>query len=222
MFIDTLNRSLVGSESKDEDMAQYLAAAGAIEERLQCLVAIVHHCGIDRDRPRGHSSLSAAVEVQIRVDRIGDLQATITVELAKDFPEGTEIFYRLEAVNVGTDPDGDPITSLVVLSPEESGPAPERRKTAKGLGSEQRNALTALAKCVAVLLSRGSAAPITFGLPAGIKAVSLEQWKAELFSRDILERGPGKNPASKWSRLKNRLFDKGHIGIRDNMVWRAQ
>src|SRR5262249_9185437 len=28
IFIDTLNRSLVGSESKDEDMARYLAAAG--------------------------------------------------------------------------------------------------------------------------------------------------------------------------------------------------
>ena len=27
VFIDTLNRSLVGSESKDEDMARYLAAA---------------------------------------------------------------------------------------------------------------------------------------------------------------------------------------------------
>jgi hypothetical protein len=219
VFIDTLNRSLVGSESKDEDMAQYLAAAGAIEQHFACLVPIVHHCGIDRERMRGHTSLPGAVDVQIRIDRLDNLQATATVISAKDFPEGTEIFYRLEAVNVGTDPDGDPITSLVVLSPDESGPAPERRKTAKGLGSEQRNALTALAECIA---ESGSPAPIAFGLPAGIKAVSLEQWKAELFSRDILERGPGKNPASKWSRLKNKLFDKGHIGIRDNVVWRTQ
>jgi hypothetical protein len=30
--LDTLNRSLVGSESKDEDMSAYIAAAGKIEE----------------------------------------------------------------------------------------------------------------------------------------------------------------------------------------------
>lgn len=199
MFIDTLNRSLVGSESKDEDMAQYLAAAGAIEERLQCLVAIVHHCGIDRDRPRGHSSLSAAVEVQIRVDRIGDLQATITVELAKDFPEGTEIFYRLEAVNVGTDPDGDPITSLVVLSPEESGPAPERRKTAKGLGSEQRNALTALAKCVAVLLSRAVPLQLPSGFPPAsrlsVSSSGRPSYSAATFSSAAPAKTPHRNGA---------------------------
>ena len=51
--------------------------------------------------------------------------------------------------------------------------------------------------------------------------VNLEDWRLELFRRDILERGPGKNPASKWSRLKNKLFEKGHIGIRDEKVWRT-
>ena len=64
-------------------------------------------------------------------------------------------------------------------------------------------------------------APAAFGLPAGIKMVNLEDWRLELFRRDILERGTGKNPASKWSRLKNKLFEKGHIGIRDEKVWRT-
>jgi hypothetical protein len=218
VFIDTLNRSLVGSESRDEDMAQYLGAAGAIEQHFACLVPIVHHCGIDRERMRGHTSLPGAVDVQIRIDRIDNLQATATVMSAKDFPEGTEIFYRLEAVNVGTDPDGDPITSLVVLSPEEAGAPPERRKATKGLGAEQKNALTALTECLA---QTGTDAPAAFGLPTGIKMVNLEDWRLELFRRDILERGPGKNPASKWSRLKNKLFEKGHIGIRDEKVWRT-
>jgi RecA-family ATPase len=54
VFIDTLNRSLVGSESKDEDMAKYLAAAEGVATKLECAVAIVHHCGIDASRPRGH------------------------------------------------------------------------------------------------------------------------------------------------------------------------
>ena len=53
VFIDTLNRRLVGSESKDEDMAAYLAAAGKTRGDL------VPRCdcpslGIDGTRPRGH------------------------------------------------------------------------------------------------------------------------------------------------------------------------
>ena len=74
VFIDTLNRSLAGSESKDEDMAAYLAAAAKIEQRFNCLVILVHHCGIDGTRPRGHSSLTAAVDVQLAVERLGDRQ----------------------------------------------------------------------------------------------------------------------------------------------------
>jgi hypothetical protein len=118
VFIDTLNRSLAGSESKDEDMAAYLAAAAKIEQRFNCLVVLVHHCGIDGTRPRGHSSLTAAVDVQLAVERLGDRQMRVRVELAKDMAEGTEIFSRLEVVELSSDPDGDPISSFVVLPAE--------------------------------------------------------------------------------------------------------
>ena len=118
VFIDTLNRSLVGSESKDEDMAAYLAAAAKIEQFFNCLVVLVHHCGIDGTRPRGHTSLTAAVDVQLAVERRADREIVVRVELAKDMAEGTEIFSRLEMVEVGADPDGDPITSFVVLPAE--------------------------------------------------------------------------------------------------------
>ena len=118
VFIDTLNCSLAGSESKDEDMAAYLAAAGKIEEKFNCLVVIVHHCGIDGTRPRGHTSLSGAVEVQLAVKRTGNCRMVVTVELAKDMPEGVEIFSRLQMIDLGTDPDGDPIASFIVLPAE--------------------------------------------------------------------------------------------------------
>src|SRR5215468_3152645 len=38
VVIDTLNRSLVGSESVDKDMAAYIRAATAIQEAFDCLV----------------------------------------------------------------------------------------------------------------------------------------------------------------------------------------
>jgi hypothetical protein len=219
VFIDTLNRSLVGSESKDEDMQAYLAGAATISEKFCSLVAIVHHCGYDASRMRGHSSLPGAIDAQIRVDRTADFQMTATVIEAKDFPEGEEITSRLESIELGLDPDGDPVTSLVVLPPDESTLQQVKRKSTKGLGAEQKNALLALTECLA---EEGIPPPGAMGLPGSVnKVVGLEQWKEQLFSRGVLERGEGKNWASKWSRLKNKLFDRGHIGIMDERVWRT-
>src|SRR5262249_1766079 len=50
VVLDTLNRSLNGSESNDKDMAQYIRAADAIREAFDCVVIIVHHCGVERPR----------------------------------------------------------------------------------------------------------------------------------------------------------------------------
>jgi hypothetical protein len=112
--IDTLNRSLNGSESKDEDMAAYVRAADAIRAAFECAVPINHHCGHNGERPRGHSSLIGAADVQIAIKR--DLADNIvaTVEWAKDGPIGLEIVSRLAVVDVGVDEDGEKITSCVV------------------------------------------------------------------------------------------------------------
>ncbi len=63
----TLNKSLLGSESKDADMSNYIRAAEAIRDAFQCVVMIVHHCGLDETRPRGHTSLPGAVDAQLSV-----------------------------------------------------------------------------------------------------------------------------------------------------------
>lgn len=108
--LDTLNRSLHGSESSDEDMAAYIQAADAIREAFQCAVVIVHHCGHNADRMRGHSSLTGALDAEIAVTRD---QGVITAELklAKDGAEGDQIVSVLEPMDVGIDVDGDPITA---------------------------------------------------------------------------------------------------------------
>ena len=56
VVIDTLNRSLAGSESDDKDMAAYIRAADAIRHAFGCVVIIVHHCGVDA---RGHEVIRA-------------------------------------------------------------------------------------------------------------------------------------------------------------------
>jgi AAA domain len=118
VVIDTLNRSLVGSESDDKDMAAYIRAADAIRNAFGCAVIVVHHCGIDATRPRGHTSLSGALDAQLAVKRDKADNILVTLELMKDGLEGSEIASRLQAIDVAIDIDGDPITSCVVVPVE--------------------------------------------------------------------------------------------------------
>ena len=140
VVIDTLNRSLTGSESSDQDMSKYIKAADAIHEAFGCAVLIVHHCGIEATRPRGHTSLRGAVEAQLAVKRNGDGQASTKVEDMKDGPEGDEIHFRLEQVELGTDEDGDAITSCVVIETE----APVESEQGRKLTKNQQTMLTIL------------------------------------------------------------------------------
>ena len=71
VVLDTLNRSLGGSESRDEDMGAYIRAADAVREAFSCAVIVVHHCGVDDRRPRGHTSLAGATDAQIAIKRDG-------------------------------------------------------------------------------------------------------------------------------------------------------
>ena len=128
VVIDTLNRSLVGSESSDEDMAKYVKAADKIRIAFACVVVIVHHCGIDATRPRGHTSLTGATDAQISVKRDAAKNVVTTVEFLKDGEFGETLLSKLEIVEVLKDEIGDPITSCVVVPIPHGGVSDRRRK----------------------------------------------------------------------------------------------
>jgi hypothetical protein len=115
VVLDTLNRSLAGSESSDTDMSAYVRAADAIRDAFDCAVLIVHHCGINDSRPRGHTSLTGAADAQLAVKRDAAGTIVVTVEWMKDGAEGEVVASKLESVEIGTDEDGEPITSCVIV-----------------------------------------------------------------------------------------------------------
>lgn len=117
--IDTLNRSIRGSESRDEDMGDYVKAVDAVREAFACTIAVVHHCGVEANRPRGHTSLTGAADAQIAVRK--DAGGTITSELEfmKDGADGERVYSSLRVIEVAEDDDGDWITSCV-LGPAEA------------------------------------------------------------------------------------------------------
>jgi hypothetical protein len=195
-------------------MARFLAAAESVALELSCAVVIVHHCGIDASRPRGHTSLSGAVESQLKVERGNSDEVIVTVELAKDFAEGTEIASRLERVELGTDADGDPITSLVVLPVE--GPI-QRRSITRKLSPRQKLALAALDECA---VNGGTPAPANLELPARIVVVQLNAWREGLYRKGVLDR-EAKNPREEFKRVRNSLHARSLIGVNGELVWKA-
>jgi hypothetical protein len=212
VFIDTLNRSLVGSESKDEDMSKYLAAAEKVEQELGCAVVIVHHCGIDASRPRGHTSLSGSVESQLAVKRGAAGEVIVTVELAKDFAEGAEIFSRLESVDVGTDPDGDPITSLVVVPTEAS----EQAKPGRKVTGAKKVALDILRKAID---EAPSTAPASNHIPANTGTTLVETWRTYAYQASISESDKQDTRKRAFARAAEKLQAANLIGIWGDYVW---
>ena len=181
---------------------------------LSCAVIIVHHCGIDGNRPRGHTSLSGAVESQLKVERVSTGEVIVTVELAKDFAEGTEIVSGLEPVPLGTDADGDPITSLVVLPVD--GPI-QRRAVARKLSPRQKLALAALDECAA---GGGRPAPPSLQLPARTAVVQVNAWREELYRKGVLDRD-ARSPREEFKRVRMQLQARALIGVNGELVWKA-
>ena len=129
--IDTLNRSLRGSENSDEDMADYVRAADAIRVAFDCVVPIIHHCPHGADRPRGHSSLLGAADLLIAVKRDDANNVVALVELAKDGRAGLQVVSLLREIEVGKNEDGETLTSLVVDpvgDPSFTGHKPQTRR----------------------------------------------------------------------------------------------
>jgi hypothetical protein len=114
VVLDTLNRSIQGSEDNGQDMGAYIRASDAIREAFECAVVIIHHCGHNGERPRGHSSLVAAADAVLSVRKDAAGQIVTKVDLMKDGPEGEELASRLRHVEVGQTDDGDRITSCMV------------------------------------------------------------------------------------------------------------
>ncbi len=211
--IDTLNRSLRGSENDDEDMSAYVDAAAAIRDAFACAVIIIHHCGIGGTRPRGHTSLSGAVDAQIAVKREANGLITATVEDMKDGPEGEEVASRLEAVEVGVDEDGEPITSCIIV------PADEEERAGK------RARLTGQAKIAFDLLHKaiedaGEILPSGTRLPSGqTRGVRLDLWESYFGQGSATQSDKPDTVSKAFRRAADKLQNLGFIGIWAGFAW---
>jgi hypothetical protein len=182
VVLDTLNKSLVGSESKDTDMTAYVRAAEAIRDAFNCVVIIVHHCGLDDTRPRGHTSLSGAVDAQIAVTREG-MTVTAEVELMKDGPEGTLVVGHAKVIEVGHDRNGQILTSLAI-EPVDKSDIPFRTTAKRRWQAGLKVLRDALDEALA-----SAAVPHTIPDGPVVRAVDLEVVRNAFYQRYIVAGG---------------------------------
>ena len=120
LCLDTFNASTLGmAENTSEDMGQAIAAAKHLQREFGGVVILVHHSGKSREQGmRGHSSLEGAVDFIIEVARNPDRKNAprkMLVRKVKDGQDGAEFAFDLKQVELGSDEDGDPINSAVVV-----------------------------------------------------------------------------------------------------------
>ena len=211
VVLDTLNRSLAGSESSDEDMTAYVRAADAIREAFECAVIIVHHCGIDGSRPRGHTALSGAVEAQIAVKRDAADNIAVTVELMKDGRQGDTILSRLKVEEVGFDEDGEVITSCVVVPAYGEAVARSARVT----GATK----TALELLKRALDGAGEPSPGGAHFPPSGRTIPVSVWRSYCDAGTIAESDKPDSRRKAFVRACNKLQSLNLIGVWADRVW---
>ena len=213
IFIDTLNRALVGDENKPEDMARFIRAADALRAALGCAVVVVHHCGVAGSRPRGHTSLSGADDAQIAVEKDKDGIVTATIEHMKDSLAGAPFGSRLEVVELGTDDDGDPITSCAVV------PAAKVVRAGIKLTPNQARFLDILSQAITEFPAAAVDRPGAAWLPDGVPAVTRDVVKKQCLANGWLEEMESGKSRAKVSDMLNALANKKLINLTDRLVW---
>ena len=185
IIVDTLNCAMAGGdENSPVDMGALLRNCDLLRKKTGAHVMMVHHHGKDASRgARGHSSFKAAVDTELEVVAKGTTTA-VTVKKQRDGMTGGKFSFEAEIVDLGTDEDGDAITSCVLISNKATAAGPDKSDAVSDfLTKSQRIALEALND---VLQASGVSPATDSGVPDGITTVaSIAAWRAQSYEVGI-------------------------------------
>lgn len=116
VIVDTLSQTYSGEENSANEVAGYFREVGSrIRALWHCAVMFVHHSGHNAtERPRGSSVMRANLDWMLGVFRDEkEMLATITCAKVKDGDPFEDATFAVTVNTIGTDEDGDKVTSLV-------------------------------------------------------------------------------------------------------------
>lgn len=194
VIVDTLNRAApAADENASKDMGLILEATKALQRRVGGVVMLVHHTGKDATKGlRGHSSLFAALDAALEVSRSGEAREW-SVAKSKDGQDGTTHPFRLAVMDLGTDADGEAITSCVAV------PAEREARPVKPLTSNQRVGWD------------------TFNRAQGDTqtGVHVDEWRAEFYRASTADGAEAKKKA--FQRARTELIALGYLTVSDDI-----
>lgn len=205
VVVDTLSASIPGAdENGAADMSPVLAALQDMAAELQTCVLVVAHTGKSEAQGlRGWSGqLANADGVIMLTEPDGDLRSG-TVLKVKDGKSGDRFGFALEVVELGTDEDGDPITTCVI----EERDAPEASKAGRRPTKAVGTGVLILTAFGRVLADK----PRTIHAPGaeGVRGVSLDDLRSLSYEIGV---GPAdaEIPADADEAERRRLTRKWH------------
>jgi len=214
VIVDTVSRALAGGdENSSKDMGALIGNLSLIQTSTGAHVAALHHIPADgTKRLRGHGALLGACDTTIRVEKVGSFRAA-TTDKANDGPEGEQIVFDLESVELHHDTETSITTDAPVVIPHDGDlpHQPARRK----LSDRQKLALDALTE---IVVEQGQPAPADFKLPMDVRVVERTQWHDELTRRGVLDTDAA-NPRADFKRLRDQLQSRRLIAERNSLIW---
>jgi len=115
VVLDTLARVMTGQdENSTRDAGIFINNAERLAHELNALVIVVHHSGKNVDYGmRGSSALLGAANTVLKIAERGDY-SWLNIEKQRDGSDNLGFSFQLKAVDVGTDQDGDNVTTCVL------------------------------------------------------------------------------------------------------------
>lgn len=213
VIIDTAARVMPGSKEDTEAMGKLVAACDAIRAATGACVLLVHHTGKDeRLGSRGSSVLPAAVDVNISVSKQGKT-ASAELEKQRDGQAGPITTFELKIVNLGTDEDGDDITSCVV---HQTDPQNKPKRTAARLPANQERALELLYEAIN---QGGHIPPASNHIPPNRHCVAEQTWREYCYRGDISRSDAQDTKRIAFNRAAEALIAKHLVGKWDDWCW---
>lgn len=206
VVIDTMARCMgSGDENSARDVAQFVINLDAIRERTGAHVLVVHHSGKNADAgARGSSALRAAVDTEIAIS-----EGQISCAKQRDMEMPHRLFFSLETVTLGTDQDGDPVRSAVVV------PAEAPKVKPKPLNGQAEVAMQALRDA---LREHGETLSGS-DYPHNRKCVLKSHWRDSAKTHGLIDSEKGSSQYVAFSRARKKLMDVNAIRMFGDYVW---
>jgi hypothetical protein len=215
IIIDTASRVMPGGKEDTEAMSLLVAACDAIRTATGAAVLLIHHTGKDQSRgSRGGSVLPAAVDANVAFAR-DDETKLHSAELiaARDGETGPIAGFKLEVVTLGTDADGDAITTCVVVPTELPNGSTQGR-------SRPAQSDLAFEFLVDTLARYGKPASAHDHIPTGT-VVPIKLWRDICYKRG-LSQGDQHAQNAAFNRAVKHLNNNHRIAMWDDLVWIVQ